>query len=222
MINFGYFKEGLAKVAAAFNVSNQRKEALENTYHDILSSKISDAQFTKAVEHILLNAERFPTIKAFLDVARIYPDPKGNITKEPCVVCDSTGCIVARREGYRTLFSCSECHNCEYDYPEWSDDYRKIGFKPEFRASDWNPNDDAQMRGLAMMGTGSKVWKKASKDCQQAAMKFGAKPHSAGLEAITGKADPQKERLRRQRERQIETFDILGKVRNLHIEGEAR
>ncbi len=219
MLSYGYFKEQIKVVAAAFGLAESRVEKMEPVYYRALDPRISDSQFTRTIEYVLTNSDRFPTIKALLEIARTYPDPTVARESEVCALCEGSGTLSAVRKysghSYTTLFKCS-CSNCVHDYPAWQDDFSKVGYTPTFKnRSEWNPHDKHQVKGLALMGVKSRAWKCAPQDCREAADRLvGVVVPGSVSEALTSKSDPEKEKERRARINHVEqpVFDILGRV----------
>lgn len=189
-------RQGLTKLAEAFGVGRDRLNKLVDVYAGVLGKRLSERQFELAVENLLVNSERFPTIKAFLEVARTFPDPKAAREMQACATCGGTGIVAARKDGYRAVFACQDCGNCRFNYPGWSDGRYEEGWAREVDGG-WDPSDQAQVKGLVLLGRDSLAWKKAPQEMQAAAQAMiagGWRPQEGTLGgALTSRPDPQKE-----------------------------
>lgn len=184
MILRGFFDSSLQKIGAAVRVSEDRLKSAGDVYYEILNARLSDRQFHKSVDHIVLNCDKFPTIREFLEIARMYPDPveKKERNDHYCPGCDGIGVIHATKldkelnREYDNIFKCCDCDECKTPLPVWDDSLRKQGFTPDTSYKGWSVNDEFQVKGLAMMGEDSLVWKKAPKALQEKAHEYAAQP----------------------------------------------
>lgn len=165
----------LDNLAAAFNVSESRLSKMTDIYFQSMGEKVSDMQISKATQHLLETAERFPTISVFLEACRMY-EPEGMLAHIPCAMCEGLGTITAdwreypKSTKYTYLFKCPNCENCTYDYPAWSDDFRRLGYKPNLKLITWDENDEYIVKGLVALGVESIAWKRAPEACRKKAL----------------------------------------------------
>lgn len=211
MLTRAFFDASLKKISAAVRVSEERAKAAGNVYYDILNARLSERQFGKSVNHIVLNCDKFPTIREFLEIARMYPDPeeKQNKQENLCIACNGIGVIHAAKfdeelnQEFDNIFKCSECKGCKEPLPLWHDSLRRQGFKPDVAYKGWSVNDEFQIKGLAMMGEDSFAWKRAPKALQDKARAYMQQPRkqTAGFSTIAGALNAPKE-LDKERQRQ--------------------
>lgn len=180
MINFGWFKDQLHRLGAAFGAHDRRIEAAAQTYHNAIEPVCSESQFLRAVEHALKSCEKMPTIKTLLEIARMFPDAKTPSRKNTCRHCSGTGIVAAVKNKYRHLFACPACGLCPYAYPAWNAGLISKGWQLEPQAAGWNEYDAAQLKGLALMGKDSKAWKLAPQKCRDAAENVYGVPRVTG------------------------------------------
>ena len=88
-----------------------------------------------------------------------------------CVACDSTGIVEAKRGNCLYAFKCPECDNHIGNYPKWTHEYRRKGFKPLLQDKDWN-TDDLISKGLIFLGKKSKAWMLAPEECKATALEL--------------------------------------------------
>lgn len=140
-------------------------------YYKELRYKLTDKEFMNMCTHIRRNGDKLPTIKDFITLSKSYHKPPAIIASK-CSLCDSSGIIKAKKEGYPYIFKCPNCSNCQAKYPEWSEDYRSNGYSPSFPITDWNEQDETQCKGLAIMGVDSRVWRRAPEVCRNNSKKY--------------------------------------------------
>lgn len=107
----------------------------------------------KAFVRIEENEDRFPTLKRMIDYVQTELANKPAHQKEPtqCKLCNSTGIIRAvDNDGYRPIFKCSECDNCQYNYPVWNEMLCMEGYT-RIVESGWDQEDEMQIKGLASL-----------------------------------------------------------------------
>lgn len=200
MIQLGFFKDQMGRLGAAFGYSGKRLDDAIPVYHEALEIRISEPQLMRTVEHLLVNGDKFPTIKAMLEVARMFPDAQTPQQLKSCSSCGGTGIIRARdKDGYKPIFKCPDCENCQANYPVWNDELFQRGYSREVVNVGWNEYDPLMIKGLVAMGPRSIVWKKATLECRAAAQRLlGNKAHQHGSvgEAMTTMPDAHAEAAR--------------------------
>lgn len=113
-------------------------------------------KFSKVVEGLIEEQERFPALAAVLKAGQAVYENIQTQKLIPCDLCDSSGMVHAEKEGYKTAFRCPSCTNWSGKYSEkiplWDTSYREKGYK--FLSDnfiDLDHTDPLQIKGLKMI-----------------------------------------------------------------------
>lgn len=174
MLSEYVFKVQAKKLGAAFGISEGDKfEKRMEIYFENLQG-LSDMQLTRAVGQIVKGGERFPSISALLEVGHGFSGLADGKRITECLPCDSTGYVTAKRKGERLAsFRCPKCLQSPIGIPEWDAAiFVPQGYVAQFSMIDWDPNDEALVKGVLVSGEESLVWKKITEEMRNAALTF--------------------------------------------------
>lgn len=167
-------RDSFRKLGLAFGLSEARVDRQCDTCKNLFIARFSDRQMMKATEYILMNADRFPTVRAIMDVCRMYEE-KAAGDKSLCVHCGSTGHAMASMvdtgKKYRAIFNCPYCNNSRFNYPKWSR-HKFPGYVLDSGDIPWDASDTYQVKGLAKQGIHSLAWKMAPQELRDAATAY--------------------------------------------------
>ena len=169
----------MARLADAFGeTTKDRFDKRMAVYFQALTARLDDEQLGATIGFLIEQGERFPTIKTILDAAKGFARKpiarqwaQGN-----CAPCGGRGLLTAlRRYGQADLEYTFRCPTCDSTgltgLPVWGPHFKQEGFRLRY-AMEWDIDDPAMVKGLAIIGPGSTPWKLAPPEMRAAAMKL--------------------------------------------------
>lgn len=133
-MNLGEFNNVIRRLESAFN--REMPDEQKDLWFEKLGSW-SRHKFSKIAETIIDENDRFPVLSTILKTSSGFSNEAHvqNLTRTDCLLCEGSGHVTAKKDGYNTCFRCPQCRNWDgklsEKIPQWAQEFFERGYRLE-------------------------------------------------------------------------------------------